>query len=52
MVSCGHADAMVTGVTRAFQPTLQHIRRVIDVAEDSKFSHINDYLARTHRLRW
>jgi malate dehydrogenase (oxaloacetate-decarboxylating)(NADP+) len=37
MVSCGHADALVTGVTRAFQPTLQHIRRVIDVAKDSKF---------------
>ena len=37
MVSCGHADALVTGVTRAFQPTLQHIRRVIDVAKGSKF---------------
>jgi malate dehydrogenase (oxaloacetate-decarboxylating)(NADP+) len=37
MVSCGHADALVTGVTRAFQPTLAHIRRVIDVAEGSKF---------------
>ena len=30
MVSCGHADALVTGVTRAFQPSLAHIRRVID----------------------
>ncbi|MDC1406910.1 NADP-dependent malic enzyme [Candidatus Puniceispirillum sp.] len=37
MVSCGHADALVTGVTRAFQPSLEHIRRVIDVAEGSKF---------------
>ena len=37
MVSCGHADALVTGVTRAFQPSLAHIRRVIDVAEGSKF---------------
>ena len=37
MVSCGQADALVTGVTRAFQPTLQHIRRVIDVAMGSKF---------------
>ena len=37
MVSCGHADALVTGVTRFSQPTLQHIRRVIDVAKGSKF---------------
>ena len=36
MVRCGHADALVTGVTRAFQPTLANVRTVIDVAEGSK----------------
>jgi malate dehydrogenase (oxaloacetate-decarboxylating)(NADP+) len=37
MVSCGHADTLVTGVTRAFQPSLEHIRRVIGPAEGSQF---------------
>ena len=46
MVSCGHADALVTGVTRAFQPTLEHIRRVIDVAKGSKFMTTSMIVAR------
>ena len=37
MVSCGHADTLVTGVTRAFQPSLAHIRRVIGPAKGSQF---------------
>jgi malate dehydrogenase (oxaloacetate-decarboxylating)(NADP+) len=37
MVSCGHADTLVTGVTRAFQPSLEHVRRVIGPAKDSQF---------------
>ena len=37
MVSCGHADTLITGVTRAFQPSLEHIRRVIGPAKDSQF---------------
>ena len=46
MVSCGHADALVSGVTRAFQPTLAHIRRVIDVAVGSKFMTTSMIIAR------
>ncbi|NEX93513.1 NADP-dependent malic enzyme [Caulobacter sp. 17J65-9] len=30
MVACGHADAMVTGVTRNFDQALEDVRRVLD----------------------
>ncbi len=30
MVACGHADAMVTGVTRSFDQALADVRKVID----------------------
>ena len=35
MVASGHADAMVSGLTRSFQPTFEHITRVFD-AEDGR----------------
>ena len=35
MVANGHADAMVSGLTRSFQPTFDHITRVFD-AEDGR----------------
>ena len=37
MVSMGHADTMVTGLTRSFQPSFEHVTRVINVAENSQF---------------
>ena len=33
MVACGHADAMVTGLTRSFRVAFEDVRRAIDVKE-------------------
>lgn len=37
MVAVGHADGMVSGLTRSFQPTFEHITRVIDPVEGGHF---------------
>jgi len=37
MVLKGHADAMVTGVTRSFKPSFDHVTRVIDPHEGKDF---------------
>ena len=37
MVLKGHADAMVTGVTRSFQPSFEHVTRVISPQEGKDF---------------
>ena len=37
MVANGHADGMVSGLTRSFQPTFAHITRVIDAVPESHF---------------
>ena len=37
MVANGHADALVTGVTRSFQASFDHVTRVIDAAGDQMF---------------
>ena len=37
MVANGHADAMVSGLTRSFQPTFEHITRVIDPEDGMNF---------------
>ncbi len=37
MVANGHADALVTGVTRSFQASFDHVTRVIDAAEEQMF---------------
>ncbi len=36
MVALGHADGMVTGVTRSFSTTMDEIRRVIDAARGGR----------------
>jgi malate dehydrogenase (oxaloacetate-decarboxylating)(NADP+) len=36
VVACGHADGMVTGVTRSFNTTMGEVRRVIDPARNSR----------------
>ena len=38
MVNAGHADAMVTGTTRSFKSSFDHITRVIDPTESKIFS--------------
>ena len=37
MVSKGHADAMVTGLTRSFRPSFEHVTRVIEPRANSDF---------------
>ena len=37
MVANGHADGMVSGLTRSFQPTFEHITRVIDPRDNESF---------------
>ena len=37
MVLKGHADAMVTGVTRSFKPSFDHVTQVIDPREGKDF---------------
>ena len=37
MVANGHADGMVSGLTRSFQPTFEHVTRVIDPVANSNF---------------
>lgn len=37
MVANGHADGMVSGLTRSFQPTFEHVTRVIDPENGSNF---------------
>ena len=37
MVANGHADALVTGVTRSFQASFDHVTRVIDAAAEQMF---------------
>ena len=38
MVAHGHADALVTGMTRSFQASFGHITRVIDPAKGKDFA--------------
>ena len=37
MVANGHADGMVSGLTRSFQPTFEHVTRVIDPENGTNF---------------
>lgn len=37
MVANGHADGLVSGLTRSFQPTFEHITRVIDPRDNESF---------------
>ena len=38
MVAHGHADALVTGMTRSFQASFEHVTRVIDPAKGKDFA--------------
>ena len=37
MVASGHADALVTGMTRPFAKSFEHVTRVIDAKENTEF---------------
>ena len=46
MVAMGHADGMVTGVTRSFNTTLEEVRRVIDTQRSSRLIGVSIVLAK------
>ena len=50
MVALGHADGMVTGVTRAFDVALEEVRRVIDPAPGGRLLGLSVVLARGRTL--
>lgn len=50
MLMAGHADGMVTGVTRAFDQVFSEVSRVIDPAPGSRIIGMSIVLARGHTL--
>ncbi len=50
MVAFGHADAMVTGVTRNFDQVLDEVKRVIDPAPGGRVMGMSVVLAKGHTL--
>ncbi len=50
MVALGHADAMVTGVTRSYDQSLDEVLRVIDPAPDGRVLGMSVVLAKGHTL--
>ena len=50
MVALGHADGMVTGVTRSFDPSLEEILRVIDPSPGGRVMGLSVVLAKGHTL--
>ena len=50
MVALGHADGMVTGVTRAFDQVLEEVLRVIDPALDGRVMGMSIVLAKGRTL--
>ncbi|MEO8813513.1 MAG: NADP-dependent malic enzyme [Caulobacteraceae bacterium] len=50
MVAHGHADGMVTGVTRNFDQVLEEVRRVIDPAPGGRVMGMSIVLAKHHTL--
>ena len=50
MVACGHADGMITGVTRPFDVALQEVMRVIDPAPGARLIGLSVVLAQGRTL--
>ena len=50
MVALGHADGMVTGVTRSYDQVLEEVLRVIDPAPDGRVMGMSVLLAKSHTL--
>ncbi len=50
MVALGHADGMVTGVTRSYDQALEEILRVIDPEPDGRVIGMSVLLAKSHTL--
>ncbi|HEX5378383.1 MAG TPA: NADP-dependent malic enzyme [Phenylobacterium sp.] len=50
MVALGHADGMVTGVTRSYDQVLEEVLRVLDPAPDGRIMGMSILLAKAHTL--
>ena len=50
MVALGHADGMVTGVTRSYDQVLEEVLRVIDPTPDGRVIGMSILLAKSHTL--
>jgi malate dehydrogenase (oxaloacetate-decarboxylating)(NADP+) len=50
MVALGHADGMVTGVTRSYDQVLEEVLRVLDPAPDGRIMGMSVLLAKAHTL--
>ena len=50
MVAAGHADGMVTGVTRSYDQVLEEVLRVIDPSPDGRVMGMSVVLAKGHTL--
>ncbi|MDO8913149.1 MAG: NADP-dependent malic enzyme [Phenylobacterium sp.] len=50
MVALGHADGMVTGVTRSYDQVLEEVLQVIDPAPDGRVMGMSVVLAKGHTL--
>ena len=50
MVALGHADGMVTGVTRSYDQVLEEVLRVIDPSPDGRIMGMSILLAKAHTL--
>ncbi|MFN3229984.1 MAG: NADP-dependent malic enzyme [Asticcacaulis sp.] len=50
MVVSGHADGMVTGVTRSFDQALEDVLRVVDTPSDGRLMGMSIVLARGHTV--
>src|SRR3546814_6046930 len=49
LVKMGHADAMLTGITRPFGQTLREVKRVLDRSEERR---VGKECVSTCRSRW
>ena len=50
MLALGHADGMVTGVTRSYDQVLEEVLHVIDPAPDGRLMGMSVLLAKSHTL--
>src|SRR6202000_3363673 len=50
MIACGHADGMVTGVTRSFDQVLQEVQHAIDPTPGGRVLGMSVLLAKGHTM--
>jgi len=50
MLACGDGDAMVTGLTKSYYNSIDDVRKVIDLKEDSRLMGYSILLSRAHNI--